>query len=258
MNEDEYIIMYEAEETHWWYVSLHDLILRSVPRNLPSLTIFDAGCGTGRLLQLLSPYGSVQGCDASETALHCCRKRGLTTVAQADLNTMTLAQESYDVITLIDVLYHAGIRDEHAVLKKLHAALKPGGVLLVQVPAYEWLRSDHDRAVHTRRRYSRPEIVAMLRDCGFLVEKATYRVGLLLLPIAMVRLARNLVRLHTTGAEAASDVKKHFTLVNALLSAIMVAENRLLKYVSLPFGASVFAVARKQEVPGKDLLKESR
>ena len=245
MNEVEYITMYEAEDKHWWYVSLHDLILRTIPRNAPVLRILDAGCGTGRLLQLLSAFGSVQGCDASRTALRCCQERGLTAVFQADLNTTTLDLDCYDVITSIDVLYHANIADERAVLKKLHAALKPGGLLIFQVPAYEWLRSDHDQAVHTRKRYLRSEVVAMLGDSGFIIEKSTYRVGILLPPIAMIRLRQRLCRRHGSGTKPVSDVKQSPAPVNAVFRRVMKIENQLLRWISFPAGTSVFAVARK-------------
>jgi len=245
MNEVEYLTMYEAEDRHWWYVSLHDLVLRYIPRNVPALTILDAGCGTGRLLQLLSAFGMVRGCDVSGTALRCCRERGLTAVFQADLNTTILDLDCYDVITSIDVLYHANIGDERAVLEKLHAALKPGGTFILQVPAYEWLRSDHDRAVHTRKRYLRTEVVAMLRDSGFSIDKATYRVGLLMPLIATARLSQRLFQRRDGRTMPVSDVKRTPKAVNALFRAVMKIENQLLRWISFPAGTSVFAVARK-------------
>jgi 2-polyprenyl-3-methyl-5-hydroxy-6-metoxy-1,4-benzoquinol methylase len=243
MNEPEYALMYEAEDTHWWYVSLHDLVLRFVPAG-KTLQIFDAGCGTGRLLQLLSARGNAQGCDASETAVRSCRKRGLATAVQADLNTTVLDRDRYDVITLIDVLYHANIGDERAVLKKIHAALRPGGRLIIQVPAYEWLRSDHDRAVHTRRRYQQADIVGMLHDIDFVVEKATYRVSFLLLPIVMVRMGQRLFRRKRTKTPA-SDVDPSPKVLNGFLRTIMRMENLLLRRLDLPCGSSIFAVARR-------------
>lgn len=249
MNEAEYHTMFEAEDRHWWYVALHELVLQSLPGNNGTLAIFDAGCGTGRLMELLALRGAAEGCDASATALSLCRKRGLTAVVKADLNTIMPRQERYDVITSIDVLYHRDITDDAAVLRKLYSALKPGGRLIFQVPAYEWLRSGHDDAVHTGRRYTRKQVKHMVQACGFVVEKATYRVTLLFVPLALIRLIGSMVRRRRAEPEAASDVRKHSTAVNGILSMIMKSENRLLKHCSLPFGASVFVVARKPEAP---------
>jgi SAM-dependent methyltransferase len=215
--------------------------------------MLDAGCGTGRLLQLLTAHGAVEGCDASSVALRYCRRRGITDVVRSDLNNADLGRDRYDVITSIDVLYHQGIKNDRLVVKKMHDALKPGGILVLQVPAYEWLRSEHDIAVHTGRRYTKTQVMRMLKACGFSIETATYRLAFLFVPIVLVRLARNLFSYRRSGAGAASDVKKHAGVVNALLLAVMKVENRLLKRVSLPFGTSVFTVARK---PGASLEKK--
>ena len=251
MNETEYTTMYEAEDTHWWYVSLHALILEHLLRLPHQQRILDAGCGTGRLLQLLSAHGAAEGCDFSESALSLCKQRGLTALLKGDLNTMPLPRDCYDVITSIDVLYHRDIKDDEAVLRKIFTALRPGGRLILQVPAYEWLRSAHDVAVHTGRRYTRKRIKRLLNERGFLIEKATYRVTLLFGPLALMRLAGNLLRKCRGRSDRASDVEKHSAVVNALLLAAMKTENRLLKHCSLPFGASVFAVARKPDTFGE-------
>ena len=252
MKSSEYLTMYEAETTHWWYAALHELVLRSLPDGKEGMRILDAGCGTGRLLQLLSARGSARGCDASGDALAFCRERGLRDVAQADLDSAELGRERYDVITSIDVLYHCWVRDDAAVLKKLADALRPGGTLILQVPAYEWLRSDHDRAVLTARRYTRSGIAQMLVRCGLQVERATYRVSLLLLPIAAARLLQRIPGRRETPAGAVSDVRRHSRAVNALLLQVMRVENFLLRWFSLPAGASVFAVALKPtSLPGR-------
>ena len=248
MRKAEYEIMFREEDSHWWYIGLHDLILSYVPQALPGLRILDAGCGTGRLMQLLQSRGTAAGCDASALAVHFCLKRGMRPL-WTDLNMCSFEQGRYDIITLIDVLYHRAVKDDRAVVHKLYAALQPGGRLILQVPAYEWLRSSHDDAVRTARRYTRKQAARMVRSCGFFVEKATYRVSLLFVPIALVKLARKMVRPGGTGEEGASDVRKHSAVVNAILSAVMKAENRLLKYFSLPFGASIFLVARKPAHP---------
>lgn len=248
MNQREYRQMFQVEDSHWWYVALHELILAFVAAEQQAvgpLQILDAGCGTGRLSQLLQAYGSVTGCDLSEEALACCRQRGLTRLFRADLNNVQLRAASYDLITSIDTLYHLAIADEANVLARFQEALKPGGLLIINLVAHEFLRSSHDVAVHTRRRYTRPEVVALLEQAGFRVERATYRLGFLFPPFALYRLVKKQLLTSAPDETVASDVAPPHPLLNRVLLAISRLENRLLQQVDLPIGTSVFAVARR-------------
>lgn len=241
--------MFEAEEVHWWYVGLHRLVLSLVAREARArgrrLEIFDAGCGTGRLAQLMAAHGRVEGCDSSEIAIGFCRARGLDGVRQADLNDVELPRGRYDVITSLDVLYHAGIRDDAAVLGRLRDALGPGGLLLLHLPAWPCLRSTHDRAVGTRERYRRKPLLRKLQGAGFDVELVTYRVFFLFPPIALHRVLRRIwSRVARGGGEATSDVSLPPRPVNASLLALLRFENRLLERFRLPWGTSLLAVAR--------------
>jgi len=235
MNLIEYTRMYEAEEHHWWYVGLHRLILATVQNESlrlgRPLKIFDAGCGTGRLCQLMAEPGhAVRGCDASMEALHFCRLRGITSVYHADLNTLELEPESFDVITSIDVLYHAGV----------------SGMLILNLVALEFLRSTHDIAVHTRERYTRCMLCERLQQAGFDIVQATYRVSFLFPFISVYRLlSRFTLPTKSDPAEVASDVSLPNQLVNALLLKVIELENIVLRKAALPFGSSVFVVARK-------------
>jgi len=248
MNQREYRQMFQVEDFHWWYVSLHEMIMSVIGREhlcAGTLRILDAGCGTGRLCQLLQRYGTVAGCDLAEEALEGCRERGLEGILKADLNDAHFPAAHYDVITSIDTLYHLAIRDESVVLGKFHEALKPGGILILNLVAHEFLRSSHDIAVHTRRRYTRGEVVAMLEQAGFTVERATYRSGFLFLPIALCRLLKKRTAAKVIPAAVVSDVSPPHPLLNRLLLGISRSENRLLRRCDLPLGTSVFAVARK-------------
>jgi len=248
MERDEYGKMFAAEDVHWWYVSLHELILDTVRKEhgrTGLLTMFDAGCGTGRLLKLLSAYGTAQGCDASDEALAFCRKRGLTQVRKADLNTADMGTQEFDVITAIDMLYHRNIRDEAGVLTRIWSALKPGGMAILQVPAFEFLRSSHDKAVHTARRYRRAELIRLMEQSGFLIEQSTYRVGLLFVPIALYRFIGKYVTARGSNDASRSDVWLPNRTINSLFSALMRLENRLLSRFSLPCGSSIYIIARK-------------
>ncbi len=252
MNLIEYTRMYEVEEQHWWYLGLHKLILGTIQRESQRLNrtlhIFDAGCGTGRLCQLLAEEGhNIIGCDASDEALRLCLQRDIHSVYQADLNILELEPEKYDVITSIDVLYHSGVNDDIAVMRRLRSGLKPGGMLILNLVAHEFLRSTHDIAVHTRERYTRTVLCQRLRAAGFHIEFASYRVSLLFPFITVYRLlSRFNVCREMDQSEVASDVSSPHWLINALLVKIIALENTFLRKTSLPFGSSIFVVARKQ------------
>lgn len=249
MNKGEYQRMYEVEDSHWWYVALHDLITGFVAGEGRGrrLRILDAGCGTGRLCQLLLPYGDVEGCDISEQALACSRERGIEHLSHADLNCADLGENRYDLITSIDVLYHRAVTDDAAVLARFFRALRPGGLLILNLVAHEFLRSTHDIAVHTRKRYTRSEMVHLLTREGFVVEKATYRLGFLFVPIASYRFAKRFLTGQQPAERIASDVDLPSRLVNGLLLRMALMENRILRHWSVPMGTSVFVLARKPE-----------
>ena len=249
MNSVEYRRMFEAEDSHWWYVGLHELIMHSVSAEAARigrpLQILDAGCGTGRLLQLMSVYGDVEGYDASEEAVSYSRMRGVA-ASLADLNNLQLEPAGYDIITSIDVLYHAGIRDDVDVLKRLYAALRPGGLLILNLVAHEFLRSSHDVAVHTRERYTRQTLLRRVSTAGFSPEFATYRVCSLFPLIAGYRLLHRRSRADTADVQTiTSDVVVPPPIINSLLLAVIRLENRLMKRYALPCGSSIFVCARK-------------
>lgn len=252
MNLIEYVRMYESEERHWWYVGLHKLIMATVEKESSRqgslLKIFDTGCGTGRLCELLKISGHhVTGCDASNEALRLCRTRGIEGVFFADLNDIELESESFDVITSIDVLYHEGISDDEAVLKKFYNALKPGGLLILNLVAHEFLRSTHDIAVHTRERYTRSNLEQKLRRAGFEMISTSYRVSILFPLIAAFRFIKRLFHSHDSdNSKISSDVSLPPSFINGLLLKLLTLENgMILSGMSLPVGSSVYAEARK-------------
>jgi SAM-dependent methyltransferase len=248
VNPGEYRQMYDVEEYHWWYVSLHELIIpfvRSMKEATGALRILDAGCGTGRLCVLLDGFGAVSGCDMSNEAIELCRTRGLKSVFQADLNSVSFRSSHYDVITSIDTLYHLGIDDELAVLKKFHGALKPGGMLIINLVAHEFLRSTHDIAVHTRKRYNRKEVETLLESSGFKIRISSYRLGFLFLPIAALRLMKKLLNFCNNPGLVKSDVTSPNKALNRLLLWAARQENRFVLKSAVPLGTSVFAVAQK-------------
>jgi len=244
----EYSLMSAVEDRHWWYLGLHDLVIRSIRDEVAwlgrPLTMLDAGCGTGPLSELMEPFGEVTACDIHPQALAATARRGLHCVLERDLVRDEVGKEQFDLITSIDVLYHRQVTDEAAVLRNLHRALRPQGLLLIQVGAFELLRGSHDLAVHTRRRYRRGELVKLLETAGFAVEFATYRLFPLFLPVLVWRC---FTRSFPARDGRASDVARPCPpLVNRLLMHYLKVENGLLNLgLRLPVGTSVFVAARK-------------
>ncbi len=251
MDDNEYHRMHEAEERHWWYVALHDLVLhfaRGERRRLDRpLAMLDAGCGTGGLGELLAPLGEVTACDIHPFALVATRARGVPHVLRRDVALDDFGEEQFDLITMMDVLYHRSVTSESLALRNMRRALRPGGLLLIQVPAFKCLYGSHDTTVHTRRRYRRREVRRMLHGAGFHSVSATCRHSALF-PLAFAW--RGISRV-TTGlfrkAEPASDLDVRFPrMINRLLLGCARAENRLVAAgFRLPFGTSIFATARK-------------
>jgi len=234
--------MFVLEDRFWWYRGIHDLILGYLrKRSAGRLHILDAGCGTGKLMTLLAPLGEVVGMDASEQALQYCRERGLSRVEIVDLNEWSPVA-SYDVITCIDVLCHESVRDIGAVIDQFHRGLRPGGTLILNLPAFESLRREHDQVVQTVRRLRDEELLPLLRERGFAIELSTYRLPALYYAIRL-RKALAPPRAHTSPE---SDLKMISPLLGLLLWWMHWLENRaILGGLRFPVGSSLFVVASK-------------
>jgi SAM-dependent methyltransferase len=242
MRVDEYTNMFVLEDRFWWYRGIHDLILGYL-RKRPSarLHILDAGCGTGKLMTLLAPLGEVVGIDASEQALQYCHERGLSGVEIVDLNEWS-STASYDVITCIDVLCHESVREIGSVLDQFQRGLRPGGILILNLPAFESLSREHDKVVQTVRRLRKEELLPLLRERGFEIELSTYRLPAL---YYMIRLRKALSppRAH---ASPESDLKMIPPVADSLLWWMNWIENRaILAGFRFPVGSSLFVVARR-------------
>lgn len=237
--------MYDAEERHWWYAGMRSIALRLFDRALPELKgqggrllILDAGCGTGNNLEHLGRHGRAFGLDISEEALRFCRSRGVT-VARGGVEALPFPAHAFDCVTSFDVIYHRWVGDDSAAVKEMARVLRPGGLCLVRVPALKVLWGAHDRAVHSRHRYTRGEVRSLLEGAGLEVVRATY-CNTLLFPLLAVR--RGLDRL--TGREG-SDVAFLPAPLEWTFRQVLELEARLVSAVSMPVGASVVALARK-------------
>jgi len=241
--------MFEAEETLWWYAGMRGIsfaLLENAPRPTARPRILDAGCGTGNNLTHLASLGRAVGIDLSPEALRFCRTRGVG-AARASLMALPFSDGTFDGVTSFDVLYHRWVGDDRAAVRELARVLRPGGWLLVRVPALKLLWGGHDEAVHSRHRYTRAEVRRLLVAEGLEVVRLTYA-NTLLFPLLLVR--RGLDRL--TGRRG-SDIARLPTPLEVTFRGALELEARLVRRWSLPVGASVFALARKPGLSGDGL-----
>jgi len=236
-----------VEERHWWFTGRRALVRQLVRRASTGCDarILEIGCSGGPLLQQLrrDGFSNLTGIDISRDAIAVCAKRGVPNVFVMDAQHLEYPAESFDVITASDVLEH--LADAPTALREWHRALRPGGKLIVFVPAFMFLWSQHDVANQHKHRYTTSELRVALQQAGFAVERLAYWNFLLFAPAALVRLMKNLVS-RPASATGQGDLKQTSKPLNALLQFILNIENRLLLAgLNFPFGISAWAVARK-------------
>jgi SAM-dependent methyltransferase len=242
MQPDEYRKMAEVEDGMWYYRALHGHVGRSLARFLPgpAVHLLDAGCGTGgllRALQAAQPAWRLTGLDFSPLACERARERTGGEVVQGSIAALPFPAATFDAVSSCDVVCQ--VTDPAQALREFHRCLRPGGTVVITMPAYQWMYSYHDRAVGNLRRYSRRELNALLVAAGFAVVRTTYW-NTLPFPLAVLR------RKIFPPAKARSDVAAFPPWLEAVLNGLMAVERGwLARGGRLPFGTSVLTVARK-------------
>jgi SAM-dependent methyltransferase len=233
--------MAELDQDHWWFVARRRIlaeVIRRVVRLPKKARLLEVGCGTGHNFAMLRKFGKLDACELDYCARALAAKRLRRKVEEAKLPDLSMFERnSYDLVALLDVLEH--VRGDVASLRAIHRRLKPGGALLLTVPANRWMWSAHDSAHHHFRRYSKRELRRALSDAGFEVQLLSYFNTLLFPLIAAARIVGKLV-----GKEAADDSLPS-TPVNAALQWIFGLEAALIGRLPMPFGVSLIAVVRR-------------
>jgi ubiquinone/menaquinone biosynthesis C-methylase UbiE len=244
MNSEEYERMYRLEDSYWWFVGRHNLVLTfldSLYPNRSDLTILDIGCGTGAMSEKLARYGKVVSADFSPLALQFSRRRKLTRLCTADAMRLPFQDSAFDVIVALDILEH--LPDDQAALCEFQRVLKPGGRVVASVPAYQSLWSAHDVALMHFRRYTAGLVRERFTKGRLQVEKLSYAMTLLFPVVWAFRQASNLFK--KKGAEPKASLVHVPGAANGLLVRLLGAENAVIRRANLPFGVTVFCVARK-------------
>jgi ubiquinone/menaquinone biosynthesis C-methylase UbiE len=232
-----------VDEHHWWYRGRRRIIRAELERlPLPvGAQVLDAGCGSGRTLADLVAYGTVSGIELNEDAAELARSRGHGEVRVGRLEELPWADASFDLITCLDVIEHTP--DDRTALGELHRVCRPGGWLLVTVPAYPALWSLHDEANHHYRRYSRPAMRSAAAAAGWTVTRVSSFNSVLLAPAAVVRLAQRRSGGHN-GSSNNLEIGPAW-LNDALETPLALEARWLAGGHTLPFGLSLVAVLRR-------------
>ena len=243
MQSHHYPILYQVEETHWWYVGRRQIIRTLVEKivttlNNPDPRILDVGCGTGANLKMLADYGRAEGIDISQQAVDFCRERGLDSVKLGAIEDLPYESGSFELVTALDVIEH--LDDDIAGLQEMRRVLRRNGRLLLFVPAFMFLWGVQDDVSNHRRRYTVPRLLQAVEAAGFSIEWASYANISFFLPVLVVRSV-----MRWLGLRADTEYGINISPMNGPFSSLFAAERFVLKRGRLPFGVSAVCIARR-------------
>lgn len=232
-----------VEREHFWFRGFRKFVepLVAAAANTARGDILDCGCGTAHNLAMLRPYGHTYGIDLTWTGLQYASIRGERHIAQATAARLPFADAHFALVTSFDVLYSLDDAAERDALLEMYRVLRPGGTLIVNVAALEALRGNHSILSAEVRRYSRSDLRRRLEAAGFRVGRISYTNFTILPLVAGVRLAQRL-RGHEESQQEISIPPRP---VNALLSGVLAIEAAAFRFVNMPIGSSLLAVARR-------------
>lgn len=243
----EYRVMFEIEQEYWWYRGLRvlvDELLNRYAKPDRSTKILDAGCGTGKNLETFLARGNAWGIDIAQAAIEFCHLRGVPhdRAIVGSLLELPFPAQFFDLVFSFDVI--CNIPDDVASFAEIRRTLKPNGIVIAQLPAYDWLWSAHDVAVGHKYRYTAENLKTKIERAGLQVERITYLNTLLFPFIALARFAR---RPSIQNDYAESDLTPLPPIINNPLATLFGAEMRTALNHNLPYGISLLAIARRKE-----------
>jgi SAM-dependent methyltransferase len=235
----------EHQARHWWYTARREIVLAALRRSIrrdaaarPPLRLADIGCGPGGIVPWLGEFGTAFGVDPSAEAIAYARTTGVDVRRGGLPDELDLAGEDpLDAVLLLDVLEH--VDEDELALRRIHSLLRPGGTLIMTVPAFPFLWSSHDVVNEHRRRYTRSGLRRKLSAAGFRIDELSYCNTVLFPAVAAARLGRRLLPTRPARPDVGS-VPEPF---NRVLHHLFAAERHILSVVPLPFGVSLVAAA---------------
>lgn len=241
MQNDDFRALAEVEDSMWYFSALNRRMLLPLSELAnKNASILDAGCGTGGLIKALKGVGApwtIKGLDYSPLVCIYARERTSVPIEEGSIEALPFGQGQFDAVLTADVICQ--IDDASKALAEFWRVLKPGGILAINVAAYNWMRSYHDELMDTRHRFRRSELANLLRRAGFEITQSSYA-NMLIFPLIFLR------RKIFVPRHPSSDVKPYPALIDAFCGSMALLEHLMLRVgIMLPVGNSVFIVARK-------------
>jgi len=250
MDKSAYRTYYKLEKSHFWRIAKRELIIDHVAQLLSAKAkntrcrILDIGGSCSLISRRLSRFGVVVSIEPDKETVSFARKNLKVDCRVGDLpNNLPEFTNQFELITLFDVLEH--VEEEHESLQTIHGLLSDDGNLVLTVPAYQWLWSDHDVALHHKRRYTTKRLRTALEKAGFEIQTMTYYTTLLF-PIAAVVRLLNKIKPKPYDHQPEYKVKVPNPIINFLFGCVMKFEKILLKFMNMPFGLSIICVCKKK------------
>jgi len=241
--------LFEMEQKHFWHIGRKEIILDVLKRNIPHLAelrMLEIGCGNGSILAHLRQNGvNIEGGDIFVEGLKFCQQRaGPVALYQIDILSLPF-RDDFDIIGLFDVLEH--IDEDEKALAEMGQALKPGGTIFITVPAHKLLWSYFDESSNHKRRYSRKELATKLERNGFIIKKISFYMFFLFPLMLSIRMINNTLRRNEAKRNVRTSIElKTIPLVNRIFLESLRLEKWLMRYLHLPFGASLLVLAEKK------------
>ena len=241
--------LFEMEQRHFWHIGRKEIIYDVLKRNTPHLAelrMLEIGCGNGSVLAYLKENGvNIEGGDIFIEGLKFCQQRA-DPVALYQVDILSLPfHNDFDIIGVFDVLEH--IEEDEKALAEISQALKPGGTIFITVPAHKLLWSYFDESSNHKRRYSRKEIVTKLERNDFVIKKMSFYMFFLFPLMLSIRMINNTLRTNEAKRNVKTSIEfRTVPLVNRIFLELLRLEKWLLRYLDLPFGASIMVLAEKR------------
>ena len=247
MRPEQFQVMFDLERNNWWYRARRKIVSQWLDKfyaGRKDLKILDVGCGPGGMTKTLQKYGNVKGIDVSDFAINFCKTKGFNAV-KGPVEKLPFGDSEFDLVGAFDVFYHVGIKDDLKAMRECARVCKTGGRIMITSAAFRFLLNVQDGADYTARRYAKKELKEKIEKAGFEVERISYAYFFVFPGTAVLRALKKWFRVKPKE-DVYSDLAELPAPVNGILYAVMQVEAFLLRFVNLPFGVSVFCIARKK------------